>query len=399
MKAFPIMLLINILIIFYFSNLGRKDHIKIDKNIRFLEGSSESESSESESSESEPSGSESSGSESSGSESSGSESSGSESSGDESSGSELSSGESNIIDETTNSNELDFLLLGEDNYKDNGRDESYFFAKYFIKNEKDFKKIISLVILVNENLRLLDEETIECINIENKTQIYIYNCSYKHNGNIKTIRVQAPKDSTDYAKYLCEHLINQTGNSVPEEIFVITDCFIVDQSKNVIVNGNTYVDIPNNKESILYLLEKGTMEEIPLKFIKKEGSAANYDMSLTLKKSLETDLNGKSGIVNINGRNMNYILSFKNDSNSSSLDYDYNPSVNKINFKKSSSSLSGGAIVAIILPCIAVLLAIVGLVIYLSKSSSGAAAASTIPMENIGNNTIGISSSTHDLNK
>ena len=99
---------------------------------------------------------------------------------------------------------------------------------------------------------------------------------------------------------------------------------------------------------------------------------------------------------------MNYILSFKDNSNSSTLDYDYNPSINKAYIpKKSSGGLSAGAIVGIIIPCIAALLAVLGLAFYLGKSSSGAVAKSTIPMENInmGNNTIGISSSTNVVNK
>ena len=147
----------------------------------------------------------------------------------------------------------------------------------------------------------------------------------------------------------------------------------------------------------MYIQENGSTEAIPLTFIKKGGN--NYDMRLTLKKSLESDLNGKSGIVNIDGKNMSYILSFKN-TNSSNLDYEYNPTINKaIIPKKSSSGLSAGAIVAIILPCIAVLLAVLGLAFYLAKSSAGVPATSTIPMENMGNNTIGIGSSTHVVNK
>ena len=299
----------------------------------------------------------------------------------------------------SNSTELDYLFLGADNYHDNGNNEINFFAKYLIENEQDFKRIIFILIIINENnLRLLEEKTIECINIENKTQIYIYNCSYKYEGNIQSIKVQIPKNSTDLAKYTCNNLVKQTGSSIPEEIFVITDCFIADQSKNVIINGNTDKNISNNKESTLYLEDNGSLEEIPLKFIKKEGN--NYDMSLTLKKSLESNLDGKSGIVNIDNKNMSYILSFKDNSNSSTLDYDYNPSINKAYIpKKSSGGLSAGAIVGIIIPCIAALLAVLGLAFFLSKSSTGAVSTSTIPMENMGNNTIGISSSTHVVNK
>ena len=298
----------------------------------------------------------------------------------------------------SNSTELDYLFLGVDNYHDNGNNELNFFAKYLIENEQYFQMIIFLTIIINENnLRILEEEEIKCINIKNSTPIYIYNCSYKYNETIQSIKVQTPKNSTDLAKFTCNNLVNQTGTTIPEEIFVITDCFIADQSNNVIINGNTSQNIPDNKESTLYLEENGSLEEIPLTFIKKEGN--NYDMRLTLKKSLESNLNGKSGIVNIDGKNMNYLLSFK-DSNFSNLDYDYNPTLNKAYIpKKSSGGLSAGAIVGIIIPCIAVLLAVLGLAFFLSKSSTGAVATSTIPMENMGNNTIGIGSSTYVVNK
>ena len=413
MKTVPFLLLINLIIIFCFNNLEKKNLIKLDKNIRILQsdqsslsdsaGGSESSSSDStggsESSSSDSTGgSESSSSDSAGgSESSSDSASGSESSSvsDSASGSDSPSGNNTSV---SNSTELDYLFLGVDNYNDNRNDELNFFAKYFIENEQDFLMIINLTIIINENnLRLLDEEKIECINIKNNTPIYIYNCSYKYNEKIQSIKVQTPKNSTDLAKFACNNLVNQTGTKIPEEIFVITDCFIADQSNNVIINGNTSQNISNNKESTLYLEENGSLEEIPLTFIKKEGN--NYDMRLTLKKSLESNLNGKSGIVNIDGKYMNYLLSFK-DSNSSNLDYDYNPTLNKAYIpKKSSGGLSAGAIVGIIIPCIAVLLAVLGLAFFLSKSSTGAVATSKIPMENMGNNTIGIGSSTYVVNK
>jgi len=118
-------------------------------------------------------------------------------------------------------------------------------------------------------------------------------------------------------------------------------------------------------------------------------------MKLDIKKSLDSDLYEKSSIVNINNENKTYILSFR--TNFSNLDYEYMPSINKPYKKESSNSLSGESIVEIILPCIAALLAVLSLAFFLSKSSSGAAAASTIPMENI-NNTIGVSSSTNVVN-
>lgn len=103
----------------------------------------------------------------------------------------------------------------------------------------------------------------------------------------------------------------------------------------------------------------------------------------------------------LNNKNTTYVLLFKQDGNTT-MNYENNPSLNQayIPKKKSSSGLSTGAIIAIIIPCIVALLAVVGLAFFLAKSSSGAAA-STIPLEhsNMTNNTIGVSSSSNVVNK
>jgi hypothetical protein len=304
---------------------------------------------------------------------------------------------------TINEPEPEKLLLGVDNYKFENS-TIYFFAKFLIESLELFKTEEVFTLNINNNLRFLQNSPINviCYYERNISTIYEYHCNHSYNGNIQSIKLSYNGKMTDYAKYSLDNLQNQKGDIIPLDFIYITNCTIVDED-NAIINGNAgNNNIPNNTNSIMYVLIGDSKEDIPTTFIKKDNNG-NYDLKLNLKKDLSSDMNNKQGLVEIDGKNKTYILFF-NEDETSKLNYKYNtkdPSTfNKAyNSKKSSSGLSGGAIVAIILPCIAALLAVLGLAFYLGKSSSGAVAGPPIPMENLGNNTIGISSSSNVVNK
>ncbi len=295
------------------------------------------------------------------------------------------------------------ILLGVDNYKFENH-IIFFYAKFLIESRKKFNDIeIFILAINNNNLRFLQNTPINvaCYYEKNISTIYEYHCNHSYDGNIDSIKVSYDGDKTDYAVYSLENLQKQTGDKISLDLIHINDCTIVDED-NAIINGNSEdKSIPNNANSIMYVLIDGSTQNVSTNFIKKDDNG-NYDLKLNLKQSLSTDLNNKLGVVEINGENKNYLLSFK-DGEKSNLDYKYdspNNTTNQVFYpKKSSGGLSGGTIVAIILPCIAALLAVLGLAFFLGKSSTGAAAASTIPMENIGNNTIGVTSSANVVNK
>ena len=295
------------------------------------------------------------------------------------------------------------ILLGVDNYKFENN-IIFFYAKFLIESIKKFNdKEIFILAINNNNLRFLQNTPINvaCYYEKNISTIYEYHCNQSYDGKIDSIKVSYDGDKTDYAVYSLENLQNQTGDKISLDLIHINDCTIVDED-NAIINGNSEdKSIPNNANSIMYVLIDGSTQNVSTNFIKKDENG-NYDLKLNLKQSLSTDLDNKLGVVEINGENKNYLLSFK-DGEKSKLDYKYdspNNTTNQVFYpKKSSGGLSGGTIVAIILPCIAALLAVLGLAFFLGKSSTGAAAASTIPMENIGNNTIGVTSSTSVVNK
>ena len=304
---------------------------------------------------------------------------------------------------TSNEPEPEKILLGVDNYKFENS-TIYFFAKFLIESLEYFKTEEIFTLNINNNLRFLQNSPINviCYYERNISTIYEYHCNHSYNGNIRSIKLSYNGKMTDYAQYSLDNLENQKGDIIPLDSIIITNCTIVDED-NAIINGNAgNNNIPNNTNSIMYVLIGDSKEDIPTTFIKKDNNG-NYDLKLNLKKDLSSDMNNKQGLVEIDGKNKTYILFF-NEDETSKLNYKYNtkdPStINKVyNSKKSSSGLSGGAIVAIILPCIAALLAVLGLAFYLGKSSSGAVAGPPIPMENLGNNTIGISSSSNVVNK
>ena len=289
------------------------------------------------------------------------------------------------------------LFLGVDHYSSNGTVLT-FLAYFFSENTTLYKNETTFNVQNISRLRMLQENKITCPKKPDSKKVCVYECSYT--GSIDKIKITYPgNNKTDYAEYSLSNIKDQVGEIISsEDFFFIKDCTIPNPTKNVI-NGNIDYNIVNNTEGTVYITEDNTKEEVPITFIK--GDDNNYNIKLDLKKDLNKNLNLTTG--KLNDKNVSYVFLFKEgESSNSTIDYDSNPTLNKgYGAKKSSNGLSGGAIVAIILPCIAALLAVLGLAFFLGKSSSGAATTAAIPMENINmaNQTIGINSSTNVVNK
>ena len=317
-----------------------------------------------------------------------------------------------ILEQPTKPNRR--LLLIVDSYNYNATNGSLtFLAKFWYENINDVQNNVTFTINTTaaNRLRFLqnDNQILCLLNTSKRSNeddhIYVYECH--HDNYNESFAIIYEGNRTEYAQYLLEHIKEQTTEIASNGFIIMNDCSIEDQKKNVI-NGQTTQSVTNNSEGILYLNGNQT-QPINITITKKNDN--NYEILLNTDNELKGDLSNKMGDIN----NKALLLIFKEGSNST-LDYDgvnnsttidptttpSNQPLNKAYIpKKSSGSLSGGAIVAIILPCIAALLAVLGLAFFLGKSSSAAVAKSTIPMENInmGNNTIGISSSTNVVNK
>ena len=321
---------------------------------------------------------------------------------------------SDSISENNSTQTNKSLLLIVDNYNYNKTNGLLtFLAKFWYENKDNVPKHVNFTINKNNitnSLRFLqngDQITCNLNERNDNEQIYVYECSYNnYNETRESFEIVYNGDSTEYAKYLLANIKNQTGEIASSNGFIImNNCLIEDPTKNIINGQTTTQNINNNTEGHLFLNGNQT-QSIPITLTKENDT--NYEIILNTDSDLKEDLSNKMGVINNNGANKTLLLLFKEGSNTT-IDYTpsnstipSNRSFNKAYIpKKSSGGLSAGGIVAIILPCIAALLAVLGLAFYLGKSSSGAVAKSTIPMENInmGNNTIGISSSTNVVNK
>lgn len=301
--------------------------------------------------------------------------------------------------ETIPEEKIQPLFLGVDHYSFNDKVLT-FLAYFFSENKTLYGNNITFNVQNISKLRMLQDNEITCPKKDDSKKVCVYECNYNYTGSIDKIKITYPgNNKTDYAEYSLSNIKDQEGEIISSgDFFFIKDCTIPNPTKNVI-NGNIDYNIDNNTEGTVYITDDNKKEEVPITFIK--GDDNNYNIKLNLKKDLNKNLNQTTG--KLNDKNVSYVFLFKEgESSNSTMDYDYNPTVNKgYGAKKSSNGLSGGAIVAIILPCIAALLAVLGLAFFLGKSSSGAVTASGIPTEkvNMANQTIGISSSTNIVNK
>ena len=287
------------------------------------------------------------------------------------------------------------LILGFDNFIQIGN-SIYFYAYKYLQEEPDKNFFIKLNI--HRNLRSLQEsENAECILMKEKSRngISVYNCTLTNiSGTFSRIECVLSEDLKLHplAEYMCQNLQNQNGEKFSNEgIIILRDCKITDQDKKITISGvNDGGEIENGANSILNVISSdGNMINIPTQFTKN--SDLNYNMDLDYKNPLKANLSGTLGRIN---EGKNFYLSFNNEDDAQ-LYFKGNSNTNSNVYKKKSSGLSTGAIVAIILPLIIVLLGVVGAVLLLRKKPS----VPNAQMENINsaNNTIGISSSSSNV--
>ena len=250
------------------------------------------------------------------------------------------------------------------------------------------------------NLRLLDEATIEfnCTpindndnqfeNKENKT----FNCSrnnlegYKEIiVDINTIEMNGLNANISSSAKLTNNLNlnNDLIELIYNKVLLDMECKNILTDKNNIYIEGTFTEGTNFKEDNPYLLlvnNDNSSDNVPCDF---ENINVNvYNLTLSPTKKIDANLHEQ---IVINGDQI-AILNFVAGNGNVAW-----PPSNKM-IKKSSSGLSTGGIVAIVIPCIAVLLAVAGLAFILGNKTKP-------PVQNIENTTIGINSSSEIKNK
>ena len=242
------------------------------------------------------------------------------------------------------------------------------------------------------NLRFLEDLQFTCpLDKDKGNNIYTFKCENKGYNvselvvDLNTVKIDDKKleklSTAELTKDLNKNA--EVGDLIlDKEIIVMSECSFGD-SKNVEIEGKFDKPISENDPKNPYLLvtDGDKKEYVPYTYSKNDAKAI---LTLDNKASINTDLNEIMGRIN---DNKSLILEF--------ADGHGNPNFNSteiVRRKSSRSGLSTGGIVAIVIPCIAVLLAVAGLAFILGNRTKP-------PMENIENKTIGINSSAAINNK
>ena len=292
---------------------------------------------------------------------------------------------------TTNSTEYEQiipnkLVIGYDNYKHSSDILSFYtYVRYYLV--RPYSRIVILVNIIR-NLRALDEfnQNINCNYNRSNTNgdeiISVYKCEENVTGTISKVEVTNIVNLTQspLAISMGKDLNKQEGDKISDQgLVVIKDCKIIISPNGIITIKGTSDAQLDQEDLILYVIQNdGSYVEVPATL--STGNNSEINIIFTPTKSIHSNLQGVIGKLE-GGKNI--YLNFTNE-DSAELDYPIGYSWNKN--KKTSSGLSAGGIVGIIIPCILVLAVTAGLVFFLGRKPP------ILPTQNIGN-TIGVTSS------
>ena len=230
-----------------------------------------------------------------------------------------------------------------------------------------------------------------CKYVDNKNSINKFNCTSDGiEGRISKVEIR------DYPNMQISNLAEAMGKnlqtyamgdkSLQEEIIPISECKIegkVNSLVNITGKNNSLLD---KGDLTLYVVDKenGNMVEVPSTLSQLKNG--RVQMLLRPKRSIDADLDGTLGKTKTK---KTVYLSFPS-LNSTADDLEYDAPTNNI-YRKKKSGLSTGGIIAIIIPCVLVLLAVAAVAFLLGRK------APEPPIQNI-NNTAGMNSSTNIVN-
>ena len=218
------------------------------------------------------------------------------------------------------------------------------------------------------NLRLLDEEDVTCV-YKNKTgeNLYAFNCSKSVKGAVSKV-------------YYVENSIKLDGQTLPNTdelplskvdianspdypvypLYILKNCDITNSTANsIIIEGENNETKLASNDSYLYFNENDEAKKIKCE-IEDEGSN-KFKVICKPESKINVDLSNNNYIA-IEDLSKSLKMTFDKNGNSKA---NSTVGINPVKpYKKSSGGLSGGTIVAIILPIVAAL-AIIGALIFL----------------------------------
>lgn len=301
-----------------------------------------------------------------------------------------------VSNNSSNSNNLpELLLIGFENIYINKGILFYVITRII----KDGYETNSLTLTANieksgTNLRFLEDLDFNCPLDKDKSKgnIYAFRCE---NPEYNATQLVVNLDSVKIGGQNLEHFSsakltsnlaknNEVGDLLlNKEIIVMENCNFADSDKNIVIEGKFEKDISREKLDNPYLLvTDGENKRNVVYTYDKTGEKDR--LTLDNKVPINTDLHGQIGRIN---NEKSFILSFTDSTGNPN----YNFTETEIIKRSSSSGLSTGAIVAIVIPCIAVLLAAAALAFILGNRTKP-------PMQNL-DNTVGVNSSSIVSNK
>ena len=278
-------------------------------------------------------------------------------------------------------------LMGFDNYKISENIISYL-AHIRLANvlNENVKNITMRVNLVNNKLRLLQEEkTVFCIKQgEKDLNIYIFNCSIEVDGSVSkisfvenSIKLNGVTDlslsSSETSKKMGENIQNQIGNIFDRENCVLTNCTAYSIDNSIIIEGENDGTNLVSDDSYLLFVQDDEMKNVSCKISADDKVSNKFRIVSEPNFKVNSDLSNNSLVI-INDLNKAVTLVFDKEGilQNNSTGTGATNSYFKKYQKNSEGGLSGGTIIAILIPIVAAI-AVVTALIFLFKYKSNPA--------------------------
>ena len=283
-------------------------------------------------------------------------------------------------DDKSNTDKIpDKILLGFDNFIHSDNKLSFFaYVRNKYEESSMHDKILKFVLLITRNLRSLDEinQEVNCSLIENdnKNDIDKYTCSKDGiEGKISKVEILTyPQnlEKTNLAQAMGKDLqtYSKGDKSLQDAFVTIKDCKIERKVNDLINITGTNTTSLENGELTLYVVQKnGNMVDVPTTLSPLNNKNNRIQMILRPKSKINAFLNGTLGKTK-GGKNVYLSFDSPNSTDYSSDYLNFDRDINNY-YRKKGSGLSTGGIIAIIIPCILVLLAVAALTFLSSRKA------------------------------
>ena len=316
----------------------------------------------------------------------------------------------NPSDSSSNNEDVYVATQNNDDYYDNFWAEDIFlgFGNYsyisnvirffaYIRRNHENKENFPLKLKLTQNLRLLEEKTLEdsadCEYQEDHENVYKYICTLKNvNGSISKVEISEYEiDTTPLAEKMGANLQNYKDDILSKDgIILIDKCRIVNQNLQgkIKIKGTNYSSFDSNNIKLYVVSNDGNVIDVPGVITYSDGEA---EMLLTPKRSIKANLDDTIGKIE-KGKNI-YLKFPDTKGNSTADDLDFKGATN-FGYRKNSGGLSTGGIIAIIIPCILVLLAVGAVAFFLGRKTPDP----QVQAKTLENNNAGYNSSTNIVN-